>query len=65
MENIVTGSISIMSINLDSNADYFRQELIKNLHGPSPRADYTDRATAACRRSDIQLLRIEGATWSQ
>jgi hypothetical protein len=24
----------------------------------------TDRATAACRRSDCQLVRIEGATWS-
>jgi hypothetical protein len=36
----------------------------KKLHGPSPRANYTDRATAACRRSDCQLLRIEGATWS-
>jgi hypothetical protein len=34
------------------------------LHGPSPRANYTDRATAACRRSDCQLLQIEGATWS-
>jgi hypothetical protein len=32
------------------------------LHGLSPRANYTDRATAACRRSDCQLLRIEGAT---
>jgi hypothetical protein len=34
------------------------------LHGLSQRASYTDRATAACRRSDCQLLRIEGATWS-
>jgi hypothetical protein len=34
------------------------------LHGLSPRANYTDRATAACRRSHCQLLRIEGATWS-
>jgi hypothetical protein len=34
------------------------------LHGLSPRANYTDRATVACRRSDCQLLRIEGATWS-
>jgi hypothetical protein len=34
------------------------------LHGLSPRANYTDRATAACRGSDCQLLRIEGATWS-
>jgi hypothetical protein len=29
----------------------------------SPRANYTDRVTAACRRSDCQLLRIEGAMW--
>jgi hypothetical protein len=34
------------------------------LHGLSRRANYTDRANAACRRSDCQLLRIEGATWS-
>jgi hypothetical protein len=34
------------------------------LHGLSPRANYTDRATAVCRRSDCQLLRIKGATWS-
>jgi hypothetical protein len=36
----------------------------KKLHGLSPRVNYTDRATAACRRSDCQLVRIEGATWS-
>jgi hypothetical protein len=37
----------------------------KELHGLSPRAKYTDRATAACRRSDCQLfLQIEVATWS-
>jgi hypothetical protein len=34
------------------------------LHSLSPRANYTDRATAACRRSHCQLLRIKGATWS-
>jgi hypothetical protein len=34
------------------------------LHGLSPRANYTDRAIAACRRSDCQLVRIENATWS-
>jgi hypothetical protein len=28
------------------------------LHGLSPRANYTDQETAACRRSDCQLLRI-------
>jgi hypothetical protein len=37
---------------------------LKKLHGLSPRANYTDRATATCRRSDCQLVRIEGATWS-
>jgi hypothetical protein len=37
----------------------------KNLHGLSPWANYTGRATAACRRSDCQIfLWIEGATWS-
>jgi hypothetical protein len=30
----------------------------KKLHGLSPRANYIDRATAVCRRSDCQLLRI-------
>jgi hypothetical protein len=30
----------------------------------SPQANYTDRATSACRRSYCQLLRIEGVTWS-
>jgi hypothetical protein len=34
------------------------------LHGLSPRANNTDRATAVCRRSDCQLLWIKGATWS-
>jgi hypothetical protein len=34
------------------------------LHGLSLRANYTDRATAACWRSDCQLLWIEGDTWS-
>jgi hypothetical protein len=41
-----------------------RIQLYKQLHGLSPRVNYTDRATAACQRSDCQLLRIEGATWS-
>jgi hypothetical protein len=34
------------------------------LHGLSPRPNYTDRATAACRRSDCELLRIKGSMWS-
>jgi hypothetical protein len=35
----------------------------KKLHGLSQQANYTDRATAARRRSDRQLLRIKGAMW--
>jgi hypothetical protein len=30
------------------------------LHGLSPRANYTDRVTAACRRSDCQLFADRG-----
>jgi hypothetical protein len=30
------------------------------LHGLSPRANYTDRATAACRRSECQLFADRG-----
>ena len=33
---------------------------IKKLRGLSPRANYTDRAAAAGRRSYCQLLRVEG-----
>jgi hypothetical protein len=43
---------------------YTLQLLLLLLHGLSPRANYTYRATTACRRSDFQLVRIEGATWS-
>jgi hypothetical protein len=35
------------------------------LRGLSPQANYADRATAACRRSHSQLLRIEGVAWSE
>jgi hypothetical protein len=34
------------------------------LRGFSPQANYTDRATAASRRSYCQLLRIESFAWS-
>jgi hypothetical protein len=47
-----------------ATAKTFKTQTTNKLHGLSPRANYTDRATAACRRSDCQLLRIEGATWS-
>jgi hypothetical protein len=32
----------------------------KNLHGLSPRTNYTDRVTAACRQSDCQLFADRG-----
>jgi hypothetical protein len=32
----------------------------KKLHGLSPRANYTDRATATCRRSNCQLFADRG-----
>jgi hypothetical protein len=44
---------------------HFRILLHKTkLRGLTPRAIYSDRATGACRRSQYQLLRLEGATWS-
>jgi hypothetical protein len=38
--------------------DDVMQDIKKNLHGLSPRAN--DRATAACRRSDCQLFEDRG-----
>jgi hypothetical protein len=34
------------------------------LLGFIPRANYTDRATAACRRGFCQLLQIKSVAWS-
>jgi hypothetical protein len=46
------------------NATYYYHDhhpyIGHKLRGLSARANYTDRATAACRRSYCQLLRIEG-----
>jgi hypothetical protein len=47
---------------MESRTPYTKKKT--KLRGLSPRANYTDRATAACRRSYCQLLRVEGATWS-
>jgi hypothetical protein len=43
-----------------NSINYFRELLTYTLkfHGLSPRTNYTDRATAACQRSDCQLLQI-------
>jgi hypothetical protein len=38
--------------------NYLHKKL--KLRGLSPRANYTDRATAACRRSDCQLFADRG-----
>jgi hypothetical protein len=52
------------------NTNEIKTEIEKQRHkknklqGLSPRTNYTDRATAACRQSDCHLLRIEDATWS-
>jgi hypothetical protein len=43
---------------------YFNPLKLIKLRGFSPQANYTYRATAACRRSECQLLRIEGIAWS-
>jgi hypothetical protein len=47
-----------------TSAYHDRPKTKTKLHGLSLRANYTDRATAACRRSDCQLVQIEGAMWS-
>jgi hypothetical protein len=48
----------------ESTISPWTRSLKLKLHGLSPRANYTDRVTAACRRSGCQLLRTKGATWS-
>jgi hypothetical protein len=60
---IKLNSETLSSAAIERNA-LDRLKLRTKLHGLSPRANSTVRATAACRRSNYQLLRIEGATWS-
>jgi hypothetical protein len=55
---------SLQQITLISDEIIHSKKKKTKLHSLSPRENYTDRATAACRRSDCQLVRIEGATWS-
>jgi hypothetical protein len=58
-------TLPIYTLNLNNKFGFStNQSGGKKLHGLNSQANYTDRATAACRRSDCQLLRIEGATWS-
>jgi hypothetical protein len=46
------------------NSRYLKLKRIK-FRDLSPRKNYTDLATATCRRSWRQRLRMEGATWSE
>jgi hypothetical protein len=48
----VTVKIAVGSIDVAS-------KYVKKIQGLSPQANYTDRATAACRRSSCQLLRMK------
>jgi hypothetical protein len=41
-----------------------RTNKTNKLRGLSPRANYTDRATAVCRQSWCHFMRIEGVAWS-
>jgi hypothetical protein len=34
--------------------------MVTKLHGLSPRANYTDRATAACQRNECQIFADRG-----
>jgi hypothetical protein len=54
------GFNSFMGLNLLIGMDLPNNKF----RGLSPRVNYTDRATASCRRSLYQRLRIEGATLS-
>jgi hypothetical protein len=62
--NVLTSGLLCLTLNLALIIQCLSRNNIYKLHGLSPRANYTDRATAACRRSDCQLVRIEGAAWS-
>jgi hypothetical protein len=62
--NVILTSDFDFGLDHPVHGGYGRGNPTKKRHGLSPRANYTDRATAACRRSDYQLLRIGGATWS-
>jgi hypothetical protein len=61
LEQAAMLSLTFMIIDIDNVS-------LPVFHGPAghdnKRANYTDRATAASRRSGCQLLRIKDATWS-
>jgi hypothetical protein len=43
---------------------WYKLKTKTKLRGLSPQANYTDRATADCRRSKCQPLRVEDVAWS-
>jgi hypothetical protein len=57
-------SVDPLNIQIIKTNEEIDNSIKQKLHGLSPRANYTDRATAACRRSDYQVLWIKGAMWS-
>jgi hypothetical protein len=64
-----TTSINSLSFNICRLQPVWRVNIIHSARvnkfcGLSPRENYTDLATNACRRSYCQFLRLEGATWS-
>jgi hypothetical protein len=61
---LIYALLSLIHARTHAHTHTQKLKLKTKLHGLSPRANYTDRAIAACRRSDCQLVRIEGATWS-
>jgi hypothetical protein len=48
---IVSWSLSVILYSEDKNTKTKRKRKTKNSRGLNPQANYTDRATAACRRS--------------
>jgi hypothetical protein len=56
--------LGLSPLYFNSNSPLSSLVLNSKLHGLSPRTNYTNRATAVCRRSNCQLVRIEGAMWS-
>jgi hypothetical protein len=54
------------AIILDNISGFFLATTVTKLNSVafSPQANYTDRATAAFRRSQCQLLLIKGVAWS-
>jgi hypothetical protein len=57
--------VNLPADNIDIIKKNTKTKTKTKLRGLSPCANYTDRAIVACRRSDCQLLQIEGATWSE